>query len=532
MEKRTFLAILISVGILITYNNLFLKKDKEAVITDVETSSNIAQVVENKELIEEERKILKKVVSAKEKITVIENDIFKAEFSNIGGALKSITIKKYDETLPVQNIVGLIDYQDYPFSLRQAMDNKIVFYYRDESFEIEKTYDLSKQNYLFDVQTKIKNISRMSKVKNLKINTITIETSSLVGSKENARERGLYEYSVSLDDKIIRKNNALDFSSKNSFSQMGQVQWSAFRNRYFCTIVKPDFNTKDYETIPVQKNQLDLVLETQNVEIKRDEEISYNSLVYVGPQDRTILLSYGIGIEKASVFSKYWILNSISNFVVTVMNFIHKFVPNWGFCILIISLLFYLVTYPLTIKSMMSMKRMQVLQPKITAIREQHKNNPQRMNKEVMELYKENSVNPMGGCLPMLLQMPIFIALYQALWRNVAFKGAGFLWIKDLSQPDRLFTFPTSFPIIGNEFNILPIIMMVAMFFQQKASAKNMATSDPNQIMQQKMMATLFPIFLGFIFYKFASGLTLYFTMFYILSTFTQIKMSKIKKAG
>jgi len=178
------------------------------------------------------------------------------------------------------------------------------------------------------------------------------------------------------------------------------------------------------------------------------------------------------------------------------------------------------------------MKRMQALQPEITKIREQYKSNPQRLNKEIMGLYKTNSVNPMGGCLPMILQMPAFIALYQALWRTVAFKGAHFLWIKDLSQPDRLFTFPFTLPIVGNEFNILPIIMMIAMFFQQKASTKNMASTDPNQVMQQKMMTMFFPVFLGFIFYKFSSGLTLYFTMFYILSTFTQLKMSKIKKAG
>ena len=145
-----------------------------------------------------------------------------------------------------------------------------------------------------------------------------------------------------------------------------------------------------------------------------------------------------------------------------------------------------------------------------------------------MALYKENSINPIGGCLPFILQMPVFIGLYQALWRSVIFQGQGFLWIKDLSMPDRLFVLPNSIPIIGNNINILPLFMMVAMFFQQKLSAKNMIVTDESQIMQQKMMAWFFPIFLGVLFYNFGSGLNLYFTVFYILSTLSQLKMSKM----
>jgi len=131
-----------------------------------------------------------------------------------------------------------------------------------------------------------------------------------------------------------------------------------------------------------------------------------------------------------------------------------------------------------------------------------------------------------------LLQMPVFIGLYQVLWRDVSLKGAGFLWIKDLAAPDRLFLLPFKLPFIGNEFNLLPLIMVVVMAFQQKLTAKNMVVTDPMQLQQQKMMSTIMPVFLGFIFYKFASGLTLYFTMFYFFSTFTQWKMTQSKKAA
>jgi YidC/Oxa1 family membrane protein insertase len=175
---------------------------------------------------------------------------------------------------------------------------------------------------------------------------------------------------------------------------------------------------------------------------------------------------------------------------------------------------------------------MQALQPEITRLKEKYNNNPQKLNQEIMVLYKENKINPVGGCLPFLLQMPVFIGLYQVLWRSVAFKGADFLWIKDLSQPDRMVILPFKAPFIGDEINILPILMMIIMFFQQRITSKNMVITDPMQLQQQKMMGIFMPIFLGVIFYKFASGLTLYFTMFYVFSTFTQFHMYHQKKAA
>lgn len=173
------------------------------------------------------------------------------------------------------------------------------------------------------------------------------------------------------------------------------------------------------------------------------------------------------------------------------------------------------------------MKKMQLLQPEINKIRDRNKNNPQKMNKEMMELYKHHRFNPFGGCLPMFLQMPIFIALYQVLWRSFSFKGAGFLWMKDLSEPDRLFILPYSIPFFGNEVNALPFLVAVLMFLQQKFSLKLVSNADPSHVAQQKIMARVVPIMIGVLFYKVASGLALYFSTFYLLSTLMQWKMSK-----
>ena len=170
------------------------------------------------------------------------------------------------------------------------------------------------------------------------------------------------------------------------------------------------------------------------------------------------------------------------------------------------------------------MKEMQAVQPKIEELRKIYKDNPQKLNKEIMELYREHKVNPLGGCLPLVLQMPIFFALYQALMRSIALKGASFLWIKDLSEPDRLFILPKTLPVIGNEFNILPVLMAIGMFIQQKFT---MASASSAAAEQQKLMTIFMPILFGIIFYHMPSGLVLYWFVNSTLMLIYQIRISR-----
>jgi YidC/Oxa1 family membrane protein insertase len=158
---------------------------------------------------------------------------------------------------------------------------------------------------------------------------------------------------------------------------------------------------------------------------------------------------------------------------------------------------------------MVSMKKMQALQPKIEELKIKFKDNPQKLQMATMELYKEEKINPLGGCFPMLLQIPVFFSLYQLLLRLPELRGAGFLWIKDLSSPDRLIALRNALPVIGNEINLLPLLMAGVMFLQQKVSmASSNATGSTAE--QQKMMAIMMPVVFGFLFYKMPSGLVLY----------------------
>jgi len=471
------------------------------------------------------------------RIEALESGALRVEFSNIGASISKVTIKKYDASLPITDITALKGYENVPFTLDRVSDNEISYSHDSNEIKITKTYTVENGDNIVHSVTQIYNKSNMSKLINIESGGYLIEMSNLnnKNGKEAStinRDKSLFEYVVYSDKDMHRKAGAFKFSDKERKVESGKVFWSGFRNRYYCALIKPLYDTMGYNINPIDNIRLRVGVEAKEATILPQNNVHFESIIYVGPEKMGILKEYGLGFEKVKRYYKFGLFDGIAKIIESLMDFLYTLIPNWGVCIIIISVIIYFSMYPLTLKGMLSMKRMQSLQPLIVKLKEKHKDSPQKMNKEMMELYKEHKVNPLGGCLPMLLQMPVFIGLYQVLWRSVSFKGAEFLWIKDLSEPDRLFLLPFSLPFLGNEFNVLPLVMVVVMFFQQKLSAKNMVITDPSQAAQQKMMTTIMPIFLGFIFYKFASGLTLYFTMFYFFSTFTQWKMSKVKKGA
>jgi len=365
----------------------------------------------------------------------------------------------------------------------------------------------------------------MSKLITWKAQGVVLDMSNL--DKEHgglAQDRALFEYVISSASGIERKSNAFKFTEKERKDMPGRVFWSAFRSRYFCAITKPLYETDGYALNYLSNNELQINVRAAAVNISPGASLSFSSLIFVGPEKSDLLAKYKSGFEEIKRYYRITLFDAIAKIIDSILHGIHKVLPNWGVAIILVSILM----YPLTLRSMVSMRKMQELQPKIVALREKYRDNPQKMSTETMELYKKYQINPLGGCLPMLLQMPVFIGLYQVLWRSVSFKGAHFLWIKDLSEPDRVAVLPFSLPFIGNEINLLPILMIFVMAIQQKLTAKNMGGMDPAQMAQQKMMAVIMPVFLGAIFYHFASGLTLYFTLFYAFSTIAQWKMSKI----
>ncbi len=513
MDRNTILAFILCAGVLFGYDVIFVApkrtqelKNQQVIVNKEDTSKIVAAAVEP----------TKTVVSPPKHSFIVENNILKStksafSLSNVGGAIHNVLIS-HDKEMPLVNMLTVSGVENEKFQVKSFDANRAVYFYKNDRMEIKKTIEY-KDDYTIFVRMEINSDT------DLKINLFNID---FTNKKIDHQINGLYEYFSSIDNKIVRKNNASKFEAKENKTVAGNLQFAGFRDHFNIVVIHPEGGTKTFETNKVTDSELNIALVPNKAQ-------THDFTIYIGPQDTTIMKKYGKGFEKAVAFSSFWILNVISFGIYYTIPFLHMISRSWGLSIILISLLIYALSYPLTVKSMMSMRKMQAVQPKIKALQDRFKDDPNKLNSEIMEIYRREKINPLGGCLPFLLQMPLFISLYQVLWRSYYFQGQSFLWIKDLSLPDRLFIMPFSIPLLGNEFNILPILMGIVMFFQQKVTAKNAVVTDEQQVMQQKMMMYFFPVFIGFIFYKFASGLSLYFTVFYALSTWTQIKMNKNK---
>jgi len=224
------------------------------------------------------------------------------------------------------------------------------------------------------------------------------------------------------------------------------------------------------------------------------------------PKDKDLLARYDSGMDKLIEFGMF---SALSRIALAILNGIHSVLPNYGIAILILTLFVRLILHPLTRKQQISMIKMQKLQPQIAEIQRKYADDKQKQTQEQMALFQKYGVHPLSGCGPMLLQLPVFIALFRALSAAIELRHAGFLWISDLSRPDTIFRFPRSLPILGDEFNLLPLIMAGVMFWQQKG----MPTAASEQAQQQQKMMKWFPLFFVLLLYHMPSGLVLYWTV-------------------
>ncbi len=534
MERNTILAIVLSALVLFTYQAIFiapkqalpktgqselLKSPQSTAAQNVsainaplpETTPNNVSVTTS---------TVKKTIDYELKTT--DSDI---SYTNVGGSLHNIDFLG-NPPFPITDVLNIGGFENAPYT-GQKQDNKSVsLVYTDKNWQITKSFEIKDKNFI-KVRMDIKNLSKMSILNNFSFTAFEIDESGTDLNQSN-RDPSLYEYSVYTNNKIYRKGNATKFNDKNYQSKSVAVNWVGFRDHYHAVVVKPEFETKSYEIKADSDKQLNVSITPQDKNLAPGESVTYDFSIYAGPQNPWLMKKYQKGFEKIVAFSSFPIIEWISQAIYYTIPVLHGIFRSWGVSIILVSMMIYGLTFPLTMKSMMSMRKMQEVQPKITALRERYKNDPQKLNAEMVEIYRREKINPFGGCLPMLIQMPFFMSLYQILWRAQYFQGQGFLWIKDLSQPDRLIIFPFYLPFFGNELNILPILTGCIMFVQQKISSKSMIVTDEQQAMQQKMMMYILPVMMACIFYKFASSWAIYFLVYYIFSTATQWKIAKL----
>ena len=289
----------------------------------------------------------------------------------------------------------------------------------------------------------------------------------------------------------------------------GETSWAALRTKYFTTAIIPE-SPKDVRSATLTGKGDSL--EVYGVSFVFDPIKKESFRVYIGPLEYDRIKALNVQLESIMDFG-WSFIRPISKGVLFALKKMHETIPNYGFVLIVFAFLIKALVYPLTKKSYQSTAAMQAIQPEVNALKEKHKSNPQKLNQATMELYKAKGVNPLGGCLPMLLQMPLLFALFVVFRTTIELRSEPFVWwIKDLSAPDAIFTLPFSVPIYGSHVAVLPILMVISMFIQQKMM------TGPAQQPQQKTMQYFMTAFFFLMFNTFPSGLNLYYTLFNVLT--------------
>jgi len=300
----------------------------------------------------------------------------------------------------------------------------------------------------------------------------------------------------------------------------GKVSWTGFVDNYFMTSVIPATGNAVTVTLQGSEKQVRTMISEGIQGIGGHETKSYAYTLYFGPKKLQILEAAGSDLAKSVDFGWFDVLGKP---MLWLLNFFHQFSGNYGIAIILLTVLIKLAFWPITQKGMKSMKNMQKLQPKIAKLRERYKDDPSKMNQEMMALYKTYKVNPVGGCLPMLIQIPFFFALYQVLLAAIELRHAPFmLWINDLSAPDRLWI-GFDLPYLHG-IPIMTLLMGASMYFQQKMTP---TTADPTQARIMQFLPLVFTV----MFINFASGLVLYWFVNNLLSILQQYLINRQKKA-
>ena len=486
-----------------------------------------------------------------EKVIYIETDFYSAEVSTKGGVLKRWELKKFKtwDGHPVQ----LVDYtQNGDFAILLTTSDGRVINTKDLYFDVQASSENVKieGNFEFELKLTLPASNGGQLVKKLKFRNeeygfeteiqllnlnpvianyqyeVTWEHGIRYAEKNSVDESGFaaaYAFAGSELTEIDAAKN--DQKVQKEFS--GAVDWVAARNKYFAVAIIPTGNISDGAYLEGTRTAMpdNGVKETYGVSLKMpykggtNEQSSFK--VFLGPLQHSVLKSYNKGLENIMSLGWAWLIRPISEYVMLpIFTAIHYVVPNWGLVIIIFSILIKLAMHPLSKSQMKSMKKMQKLQPLMDELRTKYKDDPQKMNQSIMNLYKEYGVNPAGGCLPLLLQMPIMYALYAVFRGAIELRQANFVgWIKDLSIPDIIYHLPFKLPLIGiQDISGIAVIMGITMFIQTK-----MTTKDP----RQKAMVWMMPIMMTFLFNGFPSGLNLYYAVFNVLGIGQQLLINK-----
>ncbi|ESP62489.1 Inner membrane protein translocase component YidC, long form [Smithella sp. ME-1] len=561
MDKRTILAIVLSLAVLLIYQLFFIKPPAQKQATPAQESKQISKdtaaktaatpitAVASKPAIQQT--VAKKEAAPKD--IKVETENYTAIFSTKGAALKSYQLKKYqkecikctDDIYPVIKnsltgtkqpakaksneqieLVTINESLSYPLAITfpesapeiaadsvydvdvTSLDlknskekNRLVFSRIFNGLKIEKIFTFTPDNYSIALDVKISNLTNSP--------TTQIPHLNWYEYADPKEETDSYsnEGPVAYVSKSVKRKKASDISTEVSLGP--DVSWGGFERKYFMAAVIPqDPSLTTINMSRDQNNVVSVAIKGTKSVIPPNQSDSIKYSLFIGPKDYILLKKLGISLEEAVEFDSFipglkWLSIGLLIFI----KFLYQYVANYGIAIIMLTIFIKLIFWPLGNISYKSMKEMQKLQPKLVELKEKYKNDQAKIGQETMALYKAHKVNPLSGCLPMLIQIPVFIGLYNTLLYAIELRHSPlFWWIQDLSAKD--------------PYYITPIIMGATQFIQQKMTP---FTGDP---MMAKMMLIM-PIVFTFLFLNFPAGLVIYWLLNNVLSIGQQIYINK-----
>lgn len=378
---------------------------------------------------------------------------------------------------------------------------------------VTKTLSLSADSYASDLEIRVKNLG---------IDKITDQLGlSFYFEPYTAGEESSYNQSILTSfEKGGLTNHAFKDLAKKDLQLKAPIDWIGYENNYFVQALIP-LEEKGYQVVArvmdPNRQLIRVVYLTDQFEVDSNQEVTFKVRLYLGPKEIEPLTKAEHNMVKAVDYGWF---TFIAKPLLHVLNFFYRYTHNYGWAIIIVTILIKIIFWPLTQKSFESMQRMKKLQPRIAELRERFKDDKEKMNTELMALYKSYKVNPLGGCLPMVLQIPVFFAFYRMLNGAVELRHQPFmLWINDLTAPDRLWI-GFDIPYLGPGLPVLTLLMGATMFIQQKMTPSG---GDP----RQEQIMLLMPVVFTVMFINFPSGLVLYWLINNILSIAQQYMINR-----
>jgi YidC/Oxa1 family membrane protein insertase len=523
MEKRALLALVLSLVVLVAYQEIFLRRLNEPSSTAPQQPNEISAPEANE--VQEKPIDFRPAVQTRDgKTVIIQTPLYIAKLTSKGGVFTSFKLIHHrDDLSSASGMLNLIDEKkqvgpvlailrdnqrfedhvvDYSIeglgssesivTVKTNEEKKIAFVQEFEGGLVRKTFVFRGGDYTVGLRISVEGEGFLSKPI-----AVSFFWKTALDPHKNALQGVEEEVAFHLSGKVQRKS--IDDVTKG-INVEGDVGWVAVSGKHFLSAMA--FTDGKGKKLVTRSDGSSITVEVDVPVAREAGAFHVGASVFLGPKEVSRLKKLGVGLEKAVDFGWFWF---VAIPLLQCLHLFHQLTNNYGIDIILLTLIIKVAFIPLTHKSFSSMKQMQRLQPQMVKIREKFKNDREKLNKEVMELYKRNKVNPFGGCLPMLLQLPVFVGLYNALLGAVELRHARFaFWIDDLSAPDRLL-------IAGVGIPVLTILMGGSMLLQQWMTP---AAGDPNQ----RIMMLILPVVFTFMFINFPAGLVLYWLVNNILS--------------